>query len=975
MTDARRTSLQPSYADSQYVDAQGRTDAELYLMGVLDGSIVAGKRLRQLAERMLPRVRNGYGRWRYDADFATRPVEFIERFLMIPSGKLGVPFTLEPYERMIVELIFGFVDENEKRQIQYALIIMARKQGKALSLDTEIPTLGGWKPMRDVHPGDYVFGQDGRPSKVLVESEVFDKPMYLVTFEDGATIKASADHVWTVQTKRSRSCARNYKTDGFMHPNLRRFRNGGWFEVTTQEMADDESFVHHRADGKGVGYKYRVPMSLPVEYPAKDLPIDPYVFGAWLGDGTSSKAQITIGREDENEMVRNLSLRGHLITKHECPSMSDCGASTYDIDHHPRDGGKRHGPFKQKLIDLGVLNDKHIPDIYMQGSVMQRWELLRGLMDTDGHCSKAGQCEFTQKRKIIAEQLVELCASLGIKATMRSKHATCNGVPAGVVYCVRFYTDKEHSCFHLQRKHNRLKDRLASRMSCKSIVNIEAIPNEPSKCIAIDNDSHLYLAGRQYTATHNTSLAAAIEIYMLLCDGEGAPQIYNAATSKGQASLAYGAVWRMVRQSPKLSKYLRKGVVTERAETGIICDQNMGYVVPLSKQSDHLDGLDVHMCVLDEMAAAEDRSIFDLVRQGTGAREQPLFVSISTNGFVRDGLFDSEHQYGYDWLDGKLDDDRFLPIFFEQDDRSEVFGGNERMWLKSNPGLMHPDAGHINGGVKSLEYLRSQVIKAKNDSSYMPTLLTKDFNIPANSATAFLTFEEAVNKTPYVFDPNEFRYCVVGMDAADSLDLNAATALFMRPGDNHIYRKSMYWISEEQVKQNNNSMRGRDGVPYTEYASRGLLRIVPENYVPRRVFVDWVRELAEMGLYTSFVGYDPWRMENILPDLKSMIGEANVEPVRQGPRTYSDPLKQMKAEMRAGRIIDGGNSIDHMCNLNAAVKVDSNANYTVVKKDGPTSRIDGFMALLDAYIALQRHYEEYLSIIGWYPPEENHQEI
>lgn len=594
--------MQPSYADSQYVDAQGRTDAELYLMGVLDGSIVAGKRLRQLAERMLPRIRNGYGRWRYDADFATRPVEFIERFLMIPSGKLGVPFILEPYERMIVELIFGFVDENEKRQIQYALIIMARKQGK-------------------------------------------------------------------------------------------------------------------------------------------------------------------------------------------------------------------------------------------------------------------------------------------------------------------------------------------------------------------------------------TSLAAAIEIYMLLCDGEGAPQIYNAATSKGQASLAYGAVWRMVRQSPKLSKYLRKGVVTERAETGIICDQNMGYVVPLSKQSDHLDGLDVHMCVLDEMAAAEDRSIFDLVRQGTGAREQPLFLSITTNGFVRDGLFDAEHQYGYDWLDGKLDDDRFLPIFFEQDDRSEVFGGNERMWLKSNPGLMHPDAGHINGGVKSLEYLRSQVLKAKNDSSYMPTLLTKDFNIPANSATAFLTFEEAVNKTPYVFDPNEFRYCVVGMDAADSLDLNAATALFMRPGDNHIYRKSMYWISEEQVKQNNNSMRGRDGVPYTEYASRGLLRIVPENYVPRRVFVDWVRELAEMGLYTSFIGYDSWKMENILPDLKSMVGEANVEPVRQGARTYSDPLKQMKAEMRAGRIIDGGNSLDHMCNLNAAVKVDSNLNYTVVKKEGPTSRIDGFMALLDAYIALQRHYEEYLSIIGWYPPEENHQEI
>ena len=590
MTSLESSSAANLYADNPYVDEQGRTDAELYLMGCLDGSIVAGRKMKQLAEKMLPRIRNGYDRWRFDVDAATRPVEFIERFLKIPSGKMGVPFILEPYERMIVELIFGFVDENEKRQIQYALIIMARKQGK-------------------------------------------------------------------------------------------------------------------------------------------------------------------------------------------------------------------------------------------------------------------------------------------------------------------------------------------------------------------------------------TSLAAAIELYLLLCDGEGAPQVYNAATSKSQASLAYGAVWRMVRQSPKLKKYLRKGIVMERAETGIICDGNMGYIVPLSKQSDHLDGLDVAACVLDEMAAAEDRSIFDLVRQGTGAREQPLFISITTNGFVRDGLFDSEHQYGYDWLDNKIDDDHFLPIFFEQDDRGEVFGGNEELWKKSNPGL---------GTVKSIEYLRSQVLKGKNDSTYVPTLLTKDFNIPALSATAFFTYEEAVNNTPYEFDPNVFRYCIVGMDAADTLDLNCATAIFMRPGDNHIYRRSMYWIAEEQVRQNNNSMRGRDaGVPYLEYASRGLLRIVPGNYVPRNVFVDWIRELAEEGVYTRYIGYDPWRMESILPDLKMLVGDANVESVRQGARTYSDPLKQLKAEMRAGMVIDGGNSLDHMCNMNVAVKVDTNENYTVVKNGAPTSRVDGFMALLDAYIALQRHKNEFLQTIGWYPPEES----
>lgn len=832
-----------SSVDNPYVDAQGRTDAELYLMGVLDGSIVAGRKIKQLAEKMLPRIRNGYLGWRYDVDAATRPVEFIERFCMIPSGKLGVPFILEPYERMMIELIFGFVDENEKRQIQYALIVEARKNGKALSLDTEIPTPDGWRLIRDIHPGDCVFGQDGKPSKVLVESEVFNKPMYLVTFEDGATIKSSGDHIWTVCDEHGLSRK----------------------DITTEEMHEMLFY----------GGRYYVPVCRkPIDYRAASTNKS---VGSFYDDGFTHSLGFFYPDESERDAIRfaPIAMRTAYISG---------------------------------LVD-GARNNGLISPIF----------------DT---------ADF-------AGFVAEVASSIGLVASIAKSPRLDSWTVA---------IDEKPS---------------------KAIVSICAIPNEPSKCIAIDNDSHLYLAGRQYTATHNTSLGAAIELYLLIADGEGAPQCYNAATSKGQASLAYGAAWRMVRQSPKLSKYLRKGVVTERAETGIISDGNMGYIVPLSKQSDHLDGLDVHFCLLDEMAAAEDRSIFDLVRQGTGAREQPLFIAITTNGFVRDGLFDSEHQYGYDWLDGKIDDDRFLPIFFEQDDRAEVFGGDERMWLKSNPGLMHPDAGHINGGVKSLEYLRSQVLKGKNDSSYMPTLLTKDFNIPANSATAFLSFEEAVNRTPYELT-SDFRYCIVGMDAADTLDLNAATAIFMRPGDNHIYRKSMYWIAEEQVTQNNNSMRGRDGgVPYERYAEQGLLRIVPGNYVPRIVFVDWIRELAQnYGLYTRWVGYDPWRMESILPDLRMLVGEQNVEPVRQGARTYSEPLKQLKAYMRDRIIIDGGNSLDHMCNLNAAVKVDSNLNYTVVKKDGPTSRIDGFMALVDAFVCYQRHIEDYKQLIGWYPPED-----
>lgn len=565
---------------ASYVDAQGRTDAELYLMGVLDGSIVAGRQLKKLAKKMLPRIRDGYKRWHYDPCYATRAVEFIETFLMIPSGKLGQPFILEPYEKCIIELTFGFVDDEGNRQIQYTLVEVARKNGKS-------------------------------------------------------------------------------------------------------------------------------------------------------------------------------------------------------------------------------------------------------------------------------------------------------------------------------------------------------------------------------------SLVAAMELYCLLCDGEGAPQIYNAATSKAQASLAYGAVWRMVRQSPKLKKRLRKGTVVERAENGILCDGNMGYVIPLSKQTDHLDGLDVHMVALDEMAAMEDRSVFDLVRQGMGARQQPLMVAITTQGFVRDNIWDHERDYAVRWLDGEIEDDRFLGILYEMDDRSEIW--DESKWEKANPGI---------GTVKSYEYLRAQVLKAKNDSSYLPTLLTKDFDMPANQATAFLTFEEAVNEATYEFDPKLFRYGIVGFDAADTIDLTAAVAMFMRTGDDKIYERSMFWIPEEQVRINSNNQRGRDGVPYEEWRDRGLIRFVAGNKVDKRVLLEWLRELYEEGLYTAFVGFDPWHMDDsTLANLKGFVGETRVEVVRQGVQTLSQPMKQLKVDFRDNRIVDNHNPIMEWCRMNVSAKTDINDNVQPVKKAGPTSRIDGFMAELDAYITLERHYDEYLGML------------
>ena len=944
-----------------YIDENGKTDAETYLEGCLDGTYSVGKRIKQLAEVMLPQIRDGYKQWQYNPSYATRPVRFIENFCRFTTGKMkGKPFILEPYERMIVELTFGFVDGDGYRRFREVIVEIARKNGKALTISTQLPTPSGWRTMGEIHPGDYVFGQDGKPSRVIAESEIFHKETYRVTFEDGAVVDTSGDHIWTVQTKRSRRCANDYLPGKTRQVKRRKYRDGGWFETTTKEMFDDPCLIHRRSDGKGVEYKYRVPMSLPVEYPEKDLPIDPYTFGYWIGDGSSDGPEITVGLEDLREASNILESKGHTCT------IKHCHGKAYKIRLDGKGPG-RPNPFKNALHDMLVLNNKHIPDIYLQGSIEQRYELLRGLMDTDGYVSKAGQCQFVQKSEVIVDQLIELCSSLGIKANKSSKIARCNGKPAGMVYMVEFWTDKAHSCFHLKRKHNRLKDKLAPRMSCKSIVSIERIPNEPTKCIAIDNPSHLYLAGRQYTATHNTQLCAALNVYMLMADNESGAECYNCATTTSQASLCYGTTNDMIGKNPQLQKRIRRGKIQKRNINGLNYDATNSYLCTISAQgSGNLDGLNTHFAVYDELAACKDGgATYDLISESMSStsRTQPLVFIISTENFVRFDIWDERKAYAIGWLDGTVKDDRLLPIMYEIDSLADI-DDETHGWPKANPGL---------GTVKSIDYLRDRVLKAQQSPARKPSMLTKDFNWPANEYSSFLTMEECHNPETFEFNPATDKYCCVGFDLADRGDLNAAVAMYMRPGDDRIYERAMFWIAESQVEINLQNMKERDRVPYRIWAANDWLRIIPSDKVNQRVIIDWINELVADGLYPRFVGYDAWHVDDWTErELEMMVGKENFESIPQWPKNLSPAMKEHQIDLRAHRIINPS-PITEWCRANVQSKPpDANNNYFQQKKDlKPNKRIDGYMAELFAYIELINHMEEYKQLIGWYPPETN----
>lgn len=454
-----------------------------------------------------------------------------------------------------------------------------------------------------------------------------------------------------------------------------------------------------------------------------------------------------------------------------------------------------------------------------------------------------------------------------------------------------------------------------------------------------------------------TSLLAALNIYMLTSDGEGGAEVYNGATSESQARLCYGATNSMIEMSPQLKKRIRRGMVQKRGISGLNYDKTLSYLCTISSNSKKLDGLNTSFAVLDELAACEDGgATYDLLTESMSSRKSPMLFIISTENYVRENIWDERKKYAYGWLDDKIEDDTFLPFLYELDSRDEVW--DERMWPKASPGL---------GITKDWDYLRNRVSKAQQSPARMPSLLTKEFNLPSNSYASFLSYEECVNRETYTFDATEFRYGIVGFDLADRGDLNAAVMMCMKPDDDHIYERAMFWIAEDQVEINSNSFKERDGVPYHQWAADGWIRIVPGNKVNQMVVIEWLRELVDEGVYPFAVGYDKWHVDDHTElELQRLVGETRARPVEQYAKVISPLMKEHRLDLRAKRIIDNDNPVLEWCRSNVNARADNNDNYFPQKKGlRPQNRIDGYMAELCAYGALKRNEEEYMQAIGW----------
>lgn len=441
--------------------------------------------------------------------------------------------------------------------------------------------------------------------------------------------------------------------------------------------------------------------------------------------------------------------------------------------------------------------------------------------------------------------------------------------------------------------------------------------------------------------------ASAIALYMQMADGEPGPECVSAATKKDQAKIVWSEAKRMVKKSPVLSKRMRC-LVAE-----IVSDFNDGVFKPLSSDSNTLDGLNVHCSVIDELHAIEDKNLYDVIVDGMTAREQPISIITTTAGTVREGIFDIKYDEceriinGYD--SGEYVDERVLPIIYELDNRKEWT--DPECWAKANPGL---------GTIKNANQLKAKVEKAKANPLLVKNLLCKDFNIRETSNEAWLTFEQINNPTKYDLTLLKPRYGIGGADLSTTTDLTNATVIFMLPGDSNIYVKQMYWLPEDLLEQRTKE----DKIPYDIWCDLGLLRTTPGNKVHYKFVTEWFLEIQnEYDIYLPWIGYDSWSATYWVEEMKNNFGKESMEPVIQGKKTLSGPMKSLGADLSSKKIIYDNHPILKWCLTNTSVEVDKNNNIQPAKGNSSRRRIDGTAGLLNAYVTLERHYDEYMNMI------------
>lgn len=470
---------------------------------------------------------------------AEDPHYFIENFVKIINLDGGlVPFKPFDYQTKVIDTI---VDNR------FSILKWPRQYGKALSIDTPILTKDGFKKLDDLKVGDQIFGPDGNTTTIrFITDTMFDKKTYKVKFDNGDELIACAEHLWTVNSI-------NWK----IRQNKTRVA-GPDKVLTTEELIP---LLNHS----------RLPyisFTKPIQLSEKEVPIDPYTLGVWLGDGYSDSGSICVHPND-SYVIKELKIKSIRQYQENLQIFLVDGLFT-------------------KLRETGLLNNKHIPEIYFTTSFDQRLELIKGLMDTDGTCSKNGYPSFSNKNELLIDQFRFLLSSIGIKSHKRKKI-----IKDVVYYEVSFCPDV--IVFKLDRKASRQKVPEHKKNNRLYISSIEEVNSVPVKCLQVDNEDHLFLAGNTLIPTHNTTTIGSVILWYILFN-----EHYTVAILAHKHEMSRQILSNIQTMFENLPKWLQQGV--SEWNKGSVVFENGSQIITAATTPSAVRGLPINWIYLDEFA-------------------------------------------------------------------------------------------------------------------------------------------------------------------------------------------------------------------------------------------------------------------------------------------------------------------------------------------------------------------------------------
>lgn len=439
---------------------------------------------------------DSFGRRFYNSAFLSRPkgtdksgvaaaLSLFEAFG--PSRFAGIAEGGETYEFLGKTYVYAAGEVMGKPIKSPMVKIMATEEGQPLALDTPVMTTNGWSTVGAIQIGDFVFGSDGMPVEVKRTTRVFtDLDCYEITFNDGEKITASGSHLWTLDHARTKDGRHVQKT------------------VTTEQMSRDWHGVR--------GNRYRLRVTPAMQMPDTELPVDPYFLGLWLGDGKAADSSLCYDYIDHDYMVGAIE---KMMLPGESPVYST--GPGVGVVRIKREHGRRSlTTLRNRLREVGVLGNKHVPELYHLASEAQRMAVLQGLMDSDGTiCKDKGRAIFTNADRRLIDGIERLLTGLGFKWDERYDESVG-------AWRVGFQPTAESPVFRIPRKVERCRPASASpRSMYRHIVNIERVESVPVRCLGIDNEDHLFAAGERMVLTHNTGNVYDNIYYNL--NTEGAP--------------------------------------------------------------------------------------------------------------------------------------------------------------------------------------------------------------------------------------------------------------------------------------------------------------------------------------------------------------------------------------------------------------------------------------------------------------------